>query len=155
MTDVGSQDPRLSALERYRKQLEALLAMVDGEEPPGHDALAGAWQRCQQTFAQYQAHQDALAAAPCPAEVREAIKESMRMNAVAVSELVRPEAELGARHLSRLRQACDHPYLVRYGVGSEELPERVRNTDGAGDLCGICQELVEDPVKCGRECERG
>ena len=97
MTDVGSQDPRLSALERYRKQLEALLAMVDGEEPPGHDALAGAWQRCQQTFAQYQAHQDALAAAPCPAEVREAIKESMRMNAVAVSELVRHEAELGER----------------------------------------------------------
>ena len=42
MTDVGSQDPRLSALERYRKQLEALLAMVDGEEPPGHDALADA-----------------------------------------------------------------------------------------------------------------
>ena len=55
--------------------------------------------------------------------------------------------------LSRLRQACDHPYLVRYGVGSEELPERVRNTDGAGDLCGICQELVEEDTaavsKCG------
>jgi len=97
VTEAGSQDPRLSPLERYRGQLEGLLAMMDGGDPPGQDALSGAWQRCQQTFAEYQLHQEALAGSPCPEEVREAIKESMRMNAVAVAELVRHEAELGER----------------------------------------------------------
>ena len=96
MTATG-HDPRLVSLERYRAQLEALLAMMDGEEPPATDVMVGAWERCQQTFAEYQAHQDALADQPCPAEVRDAIKESMRMNAVALSELVRHKGELCER----------------------------------------------------------
>ena len=87
-------DPRLPALERYRAQLAALLSMLDAEEGVDATAMLGLWERCQETFAEYQGMQATMGDVPCSGDVHAAIKESMRMNVVAVSELVRHKAEL-------------------------------------------------------------
>ena len=45
--------------------------------------------------------------------------------------------------LGRLRQACDHPYLILHGtkkVGDKPLPSKTsKRPERAGALCGICQ----------------
>jgi len=118
-------DPRLLSLERYRSQLETLLAMLDGEDPPLAEAIAGAWERCQQSFAVYQGQEEKLALEPCSSEVQEAIKESMRLNAVAVSELVRHKAELFDRkgELKRQQAMLD---------SQRSLPQKGRSCDLSG-----------------------
>ena len=50
--------------------------------------------------------------------------------------------------LGRLRQACDHPYLIvhgnRYGQAAQLPGKTTRRPDRAGALCGICQDLVTE-----------
>jgi len=45
--------------------------------------------------------------------------------------------------LGRLRQACDHPYLILHGTkksGDKPLPSKTsKRPERAGALCGICQ----------------
>lgn len=50
--------------------------------------------------------------------------------------------------LGRLRQACDHPYLIvhgnRHGQAAQLPGKTSRRPDKAGALCGICQDLVTE-----------
>eukprot|EP01046_Picozoa_sp_COSAG06_P024748 COSAG06_NODE_2037_length_7766_cov_218.251989_4_plen_1365_part_00 len=53
--------------------------------------------------------------------------------------------------LGRLRQACDHPYLIvhgsRHGQAAQLRGKTSQKPEKAGALCGICQDLVtEDDV---------
>jgi SNF2 family DNA or RNA helicase len=48
--------------------------------------------------------------------------------------------------LARLRQTCDHPYLVSLGNvkgARASIPTKHTNASAAGDLCGLCQDVVE------------
>lgn len=50
--------------------------------------------------------------------------------------------------LGRLRQACDHPYLIvhgnRHGQAAQLPGKTSKRPDRAGALCGICQDLVTE-----------
>ena len=51
--------------------------------------------------------------------------------------------------LGRLRQACDHPYLIVHGAnrkaGDKAIASRTtRRPEKAGALCGLCQDLVSE-----------
>eukprot|EP01047_Picozoa_sp_COSAG01_P054020 COSAG01_NODE_5853_length_3992_cov_8.064475_5_plen_105_part_00 len=54
---------------------------------------------------------------------------------------------MGVEERPNAWQACDHPYLVVHGQykGAKDvskLPSRSK-TEQAGDLCGLCQDIVE------------
>ncbi|XP_022886644.1 ATP-dependent helicase rhp16-like [Olea europaea var. sylvestris] len=48
-------------------------------------------------------------------------------------------------HLTRLRQAVDHPYLVQFSDTASERKGKAVDTCN-GEQCSLCQDLVEDPV---------
>eukprot|EP00940_MAST-03C_sp_MAST-3C-sp2_P001866 g1866.t1 len=51
--------------------------------------------------------------------------------------------------LSRLRQTCDHPYLVIHREDDDAFGSLPSKSSGGGDVCGICLEDIDlDTEKC-------
>ena len=95
--NISSADPRLAPLTEYREELEALLGMLDDEGQLLEGAILQSWQRCNAIFGRFQRLHAELNEEEPPAEVMQAVKDSMRLNAVAVSELARHKEALFSR----------------------------------------------------------
>ena len=49
--------------------------------------------------------------------------------------------------LSRLRQTCDHPYLVIHREEDDAFGSLPSKSSGGGDVCGICLEDIESKLQ--------